>query len=78
MIMIYDSTSAELLRTIDGHLETVRAVAVDLNCGIIVSGSYDTSVATWRLDNGELIQRWPDSHMGLVLGVAVNKGRVIS
>lgn len=78
LIKVYDSTTADLMRTISGHLETVRAVAVDLNYGIIVSGSYDSTVALWRLDNGELIRRWSDSHTGLVLGVAVDKGRVIS
>ncbi len=45
---------AELRRTLSGHSDVVRAVAVSPDGQILVSGSYDKTIKLWALRTGKL------------------------
>ena len=60
-----------LLRTLTGHSEWVRAVAVSADGRRAVSGSYDQTVKVWDLDSGAELHSLT-GHSGWVDSVAVS------
>lgn len=48
-------TKAELRRTLEGHAEAVKAIAISPDCQIVASGSYDRTIKLWSLRTGQLI-----------------------
>jgi len=68
-----------LLRTLEGHSESVRAVAVTPDGERLISGSDDKTLKVWNLHRGELEQTF-SGHSDWVIAVAVTPDgeRVIS
>jgi WD40 repeat protein len=65
------------LRSLEGHTDWVRAVAVSPDGRTIVSGSDDRTVKVWEAESGRLL-RSLEGHTGSVLAVAVSPdGRTI-
>jgi WD40 repeat protein len=63
---------------ISGHMGLVRAVAIDQQNDLLISGSYDCSVRLWDLQTHRQLRKvfiGPDSS-NLVLGVAAERGRI--
>jgi len=50
-----ESENPYFIRTLQGHMHSVRAIAAF--CDTMVSGSYDTTVRVWRISTGELVHR---------------------
>jgi F-box and WD-40 domain protein 1/11 len=79
-IRIYD-TEGTLLRRLEGHTGTVRAVDLDVDeegRGAVVSGSYDHTVVIWDIETGRIRQRFPNAHESIVLDVHLKNGRLVS
>jgi F-box and WD-40 domain protein 1/11 len=79
-VRIYDTTGT-LLRRLEGHTGTVRAVDMDVDKegkGVVVSGSYDNTVTMWNVETGRIRQRFPNAHESIVLDVQLKNGRLIS
>ena len=74
---VWDAASGRLLRSLDGHTDRVRAVAVSPDGRFIVSGSHDKTVKVWDAASGRLL-RSLDGHTDWVRAVAVSPdGRFI-
>jgi WD40 repeat protein len=70
-------TSGRLLRSLEGHTDWVRAVAVSPDGRFIVSGSDDKTVKVWHTASGRLL-RSLEGHTDSVTAVAVSPdGRFI-
>ena len=78
LVKLFSAETTDLLRTFEGHTDLVRTVAVDLNLGVIVSGSYDRTVRMWDMRTGQCLKRVINGDLSLVFGVAMKAGRVIS
>lgn len=77
LIKLFSSTSASLLKTFEGHTQLARAVALDPDHRIVISGSYDHTIRMWDMDSGKCI-RVIKGHDSLVFGVEMAAGRLIS
>ena len=65
-----------LIKTLDGHTQNVRSVALDDD--IIVSGSYDKSIKVWdRKNNYQLIETLTE-HTDWVNSVALDANIIVS
>jgi WD40 repeat protein len=49
-IWIWDLNTRQVTRRLEGHTGTVAALACDASGSILVSGSYDTTLRVWKLD----------------------------
>ena len=65
--------NSALMRTLEGHTESVNSVAVNPGGATVVSGSVDKTVRLWRLADGALL-RMLEGHTGDVCSVAVSPG----
>lgn len=72
-----DSDNPHSLRVLQGHHNSVRAIAA--HGDTLVSGSYDCTVRVWKISNGELIHRL-SGHSQKVYSVVLDheRGRCIS
>jgi len=71
------SVDGTLLRTLEGHTDYVRAVALSADGQTIISGSDDNTVRVWSVD-GTLL-RTLEGHTGYVIAVALSAdGRTIT
>ncbi|NES20878.1 MAG: protein kinase, partial [Symploca sp. SIO3E6] len=61
----------QLRRTISGHKDTVRAVAIAPDGQMMVSGSYDQTIRLWELPSGKLL-RTLLGHTRRVTGIAIS------
>jgi WD40 repeat protein len=76
-VKVWELESGRLLRSLEGHTDWVRAVAVSPDGRFIVSGSDDRTVKVWELESGRLL-RSLEGHTGRVRAVAVSPdGRFI-
>lgn len=66
----YEDKAKRLIRTLEGHEDVVRAVAMSGDEKTIVSGSEDRTIKLWEAATGKLI-RTLRGHEGLVSAVAV-------
>ena len=55
-ICIWDLKSIKLMRILDGHRDTITAVAVTADGRKVISGSNDKTVRVWDLESGELLE----------------------
>ncbi|MGB7439821.1 MAG: serine/threonine-protein kinase [Coleofasciculaceae cyanobacterium] len=62
---------ARFYRTLSGHLDIVKSIAVSPDGQIIASGSYDKTIKLWKLNNGELLHTI-DGHKQRVTCVAIS------
>ena len=58
------------LRSLEGHTQSVRAVAVTPDGRLIVSGSDDNTIKVWDMKSGHLLHSL-EGHKNRVTGVAV-------
>jgi WD40 repeat protein len=65
-----DSPGGALIRTLEGHLDTVTSVALTPDGKRAVSASYDGALKVWDLDTGRVL-RALEGHFWLVYGAAV-------
>jgi WD40 repeat protein len=76
-VKVWEAESGRLLRSLEGHTDWVRAVAVSPDGRTIVSGSRDRTVKVWEAESGRLL-RSLEGHTDLVRAVAVSPdGRTI-
>jgi len=61
----------QLRRTISGHKDTVRAVAITTDGQMMVSGSYDRTIRLWELPSGKLL-RTLSAHTNRVTDIALS------
>ncbi|MDB9529359.1 BTAD domain-containing putative transcriptional regulator [Oscillatoria sp. CS-180] len=57
VLNVWDVTSGQLLKTLEGHTSLVWTVAASPTENVVVSGSVDTHLILWDLDTGEPIHR---------------------
>lgn len=62
---------AELRRTLDGHVDIVKAIAISPDGQILASGSYDKTIKLWSLRTGELIHTLT-AHTNRVTCIAIS------
>ena len=55
---VWNLASGRLERTLEGHTDTVGAVAVTADGQRIISGSYDHTVRVWNLASGTELAHW--------------------
>ena len=67
-----DQDNPYWLRTLTGHLNSVRAIAA--HGDTLVSGSYDCTVRVWKISNGELLHRL-QGHTQKVYSVVLDHAR---
>lgn len=72
-------TSSERVSAIQGHSGTVKCLYVCESKGILVTGSYDTSVRCWSIESGKCLAIF-QGHQQTVscLGMFDEYGRIIS
>ena len=51
LVKVFDANTTELWRTFKGHQDLVRTISIDLQEGLVVSGSYDKSIMVCRVTN---------------------------
>jgi WD40 repeat protein len=69
-LRVWDLTTGETKRTLQGHTNGVSAVAVTPDSRYVVSGSYDKTLRVWDLTTGET-KRTLQGHSYPVFAVAV-------
>ena len=55
----------------------MRAIAIDINIRVIISGSYDQTVRIWDIETGKCLHIL-EGHLSMVLAVCFRMGRIIS
>jgi WD40 repeat protein len=66
-VKVWEAESGRLLRSLEGHTDSVRAVAVSPDGRTIVSGSWDNTVKVWEAESGRLL-RSLEGHTGFGAG----------
>jgi WD40 repeat protein len=54
-LKVWDLTTGKLIRTLEGHADSVNAVAMSSDGTRVVSGSYDNTLKVWDLTTGEVV-----------------------
>ena len=70
-IKIIDIASGKILKTLSGHTNLIRSLAIAPASDLLVSGSYDNSVNLWQISTGKL-SRSLKGHQDKVLSVAIS------
>jgi WD40 repeat protein/tRNA A-37 threonylcarbamoyl transferase component Bud32 len=68
-VTIYDLTSGEIVRSLEGHTDVVSEINYSLDGVLIVTGSYDGTVRLWVAENGRQMGEF-HGHNGRVYTVA--------
>jgi len=55
-IRLWDVTTGQALRILEGHTETVSSVAFSPDGKTLVSGSYDNTIRVWDVTNGQSLR----------------------
>ena len=77
-IKLWDATSGQLLRTLEGHTGTVRSLAFSPDGCTLASGSWDNTVKLWDASNGQLLHTL-EGHTHVVNSVAFSPdGRTLA
>ena len=58
-VKVWDLTSGQELRTLAGHTDEVRSVAVSADGRLALSGSSDRTVKVWDLETGQCLATLP-------------------
>ena len=51
LVHLWDTASGRRLARLEGHTGSVASMAYNPSTGLLVTGSYDTTIRLWRLDN---------------------------
>ncbi len=81
-VKVWEAATGRLLRSLEGHTGSVRAVAVSPDGRFTVSGSEDRTVKVWEAATGNLLcslegHTEVDKHCGGEPGWALNCQRVV-
>lgn len=77
-INLWDDESGALIRTLEGHADSVTSVAWSPDGRTLASGSYDRTIRLWNPDDGSHIATL-NGHTGAVFAVAFNpNGRLLA
>lgn len=69
---------ARLRRTLSGHCDIVRSVAVSPDSKTLVSGSFDKTIKLWSLSNGELLHTLSE-HTSRITCIAISPdGKILA
>lgn len=68
---VWNVTTGELLRSVDGHVATVYGVAISPNGRRVLSGGRDSTARLWKIETGELIYELK-GHRSWVRSVAIS------
>lgn len=71
-VHVYETGTAQLLRTLSGHASWVLSVAVCPNNKYIASGSNDKNVKIWDMATGECLSNLNKEHTEAAWSVAWN------
>jgi len=78
-IRIHDTTSWEVVRTLEGHTSDVRRLAISPNQRVLASCSDDYTVCLWDLESGKLLHQIKKQHDGYIMGLAfIDDDRLVS
>jgi WD40 repeat protein len=55
-VKIWDVSTGECLRTLQGHTKRVRSIKISSNHKILVSGSFDETIKIWDFNTGECLK----------------------
>jgi WD40 repeat protein len=55
-VKLWDVCTGEVLKTLQGHTDSVRTVAFNPDGTIIASGSADETIKLWDVRNGECLK----------------------
>ncbi|MGJ3248688.1 MAG: NB-ARC domain-containing protein [Elainellaceae cyanobacterium] len=55
-IQLWDLSAGELIRTFEGHTDSVLGLVFDANRDILISSSIDATIRLWELDTGRCLQ----------------------
>ncbi|WP_437593510.1 AAA family ATPase [Sorangium sp. So ce1000] len=69
-LKVWDLATGQLLRTLQGHTDTVNDVEMTPDGRVVVSASADNTLKVWELATGQLL-RTLQGHTNTVFGVAV-------
>ncbi|MCL1468869.1 WD40 repeat domain-containing protein [Argonema galeatum] len=70
-IKLWNLDNGQLLRTLTGHTDEVRAIASSPDGNILASGSHDNTIKLWNPNNGQLL-RTLTGHSDWVASVAIS------
>ncbi|MBD2181435.1 WD40 repeat domain-containing protein [Planktothrix sp. FACHB-1355] len=70
-IKLWDLKNGQLLRTLKGHTDQVRAIAISPDGKILASGSDDKSIKLWNPNTGQLL-RTLTGHSDWIAAVAIS------
>lgn len=60
IVRLYNATTGELIRELDGHTKLVRTVAFHPDGNQLISGGTDKTIRVWDLDSGEESRQFVD------------------
>jgi WD40 repeat protein len=70
-IKLWNLRTGQLLRTLTGHSEGIRSVAISPDGKLLASGSDDKTIKLWNLDTGKLL-RTLTGHSDIVQSVTIS------
>jgi WD40 repeat protein len=60
---MWNVTTGELLRTFEGHRDTVDAVAISPNGELLLSGGNDSEARLWDIESGQVTKKFTPSEL---------------
>ena len=75
-VVCYDFDSKAKLMEYSGHSLTISAIDVDVESQLLVSGSSDSTVRTWKICSGAQLRKF--SHNSVVTGLFVRESVLVS
>ena len=64
-VKLWDTATARLLRTFEGHSDAVTSVAFSPDGSRLISGSHDKTLKLWDAASGRLIRSWEAQRLGV-------------
>ncbi|MGH1395625.1 MAG: protein kinase domain-containing protein, partial [Trichormus sp.] len=71
VIHLFSSTTGELLRTLSGHSDSVRSLAISSDGQFLASGSWDKTIKLWDVSTGKEI-RTLTGHSDAVISIVIS------
>ena len=60
LVVVLCCVGSQVLKVLEGHTDSIRAVAISADGSKIVSGSRDKTVRVWSMETGEVcLPAWP-------------------
>lgn len=71
----HQTQNSRCVRTLTGHSNWVKSIAISPDGQTLASGSLDGTVKIWNVDNGQLLDTLWENNSGAVLSVAISPDR---